>query len=151
MKTLAQPSLHVFRFPQPTLLLIANHERGDVWQVDREVFKHLVGIRREHKKPNDKKGAHVDTDSGYVHASFGHGQEEELKKFIATLAAKSSALLKDTNVRHLYLVVPRDIARPLIHKLPLVDQKKVSGSWMQDLTKRPFADIVHRLRSQLFG
>jgi hypothetical protein len=90
----------------------------------------------------DKKGAFVDTDSGYVHASFGHIDDERLKRFITRLANTSSKLLDKTKATRLCLILPKDMARLLTKQLPLADQKKLIATKTKDLTKQPFLTVI---------
>lgn len=151
MKMPAERSLKVLGFSQPTLILIANHVQGDFWRVKKDIFEHIKQVREEQKMVGDKKGAFVDTDSGYVHASFGHIDDERLKRFITRLANTSSKLLDKTKATRLCLILPKDMARLLTKQLPLADQKKLIATKTKDLTKQPFLEVINRLRTHPYG
>ena len=132
-------------FPEPTLIVIADHLTAKFFLAGGDAVQELDGVALPRDRRTDKDTAFVDVDSGRVSSGEPKDEEERLNRYGKLVAVAIERYLHQHTAAHFYLVMVGDVADAVKRHLDKPAHALIKKEIAKDVMKEPLVDVLRRL------
>lgn len=125
-------------FPNPALIVVADHAHAQFWLAHNEDLEDLEVIEAPKDEYSDKEGRNIGQE-----ISNDHNEHE----YIHHLVHRIEELMQEDAAAHLLLAMPADIAHAIVAHSSDEVQAKITRQVHADLMKHEPEEILKRLFS----
>jgi hypothetical protein len=135
-------------FPEPALIVTTDHVYARLWLAFEDSMEELEVLEMPQEEKSDHEGEFYNPDTGGVHATEPHTNDERLHKFIRVLAEHVSHLIRDDEAAtSVHLIAPEDMMAALKKELAPEAANIVAKELPINVMKEDEVHILERIVS----